>query len=115
MCGPCKVRAGRHYPGSSSTRENQHDIKMCSDLWEKLFLVLQQSLEEESIEDSPGSWSLLSFLVTLLQRDLEIWWKHGRLSQGDNALFPVVYYLLGGGGGLPVTRGAKKTVLALYR
>ena len=52
MCGPCKVRAGRHYPGSSSTRENQHDIKMCSDLWEKLFLVLQQSLEEESIEDS---------------------------------------------------------------
>ena len=54
-------------------------------------------------------------VIEQLQRDLEIWWKHGRLSQGDNALFPVVYYLLGGGGGLPVTRGAKKTVLALYR
>ena len=75
----CCFWTGRHYPGSSSTRENQHDIKMCSDLWEKLFLVLQESLEQESIEDSEirtlnKNWpKFLNSLCSLLRdKDLEL-------------------------------------------
>ena len=75
----CCFWTGRHFPGSSSTRENQHDIKMCSDLWEKLFLVLQESLEQESIEDSEirtlnKNWpKFLNSLCSLLRdKDLEL-------------------------------------------
>ena len=76
---------------------NPHDLHSCGLLWADLFNRLKAGLEEGEMkvrsegeeeedvksdgeeETEKGPWLLLSFLTTLLQRDLENWWKHGRL------------------------------------
>jgi len=78
---------------------NQHDIHSCLLLWKKLFQRLFETMEqvdndEERYQQTEGSWLLLSFLTLLLQRDFEMWWKHGRGKEERN--FPLIFYLLGG-------------------
>ena len=78
---------------------NQHDIHSCLQLWKKLFQRLFETIElvdndEERYQQTEGSWLLLSFLTLLLQRDFEMWWKHGRGKEEKN--FPLLFYLLGG-------------------
>ena len=141
---------------------NPHDLHSCGLLWADLFSRLKDGLEKEEemkvkfeeeemkfklegeevvkseVEDETekGPWLLLSFLTTLLQRDLENWWKHGRLvinlfgfhniffpkfashslcRGGEGCLLPVLYYLLGEGGRGTVLTAARKTVVRLYR
>ena len=96
--------------------ENQHDIHSCLQLWKKLFQRLLATLERcdnesERHEDREGPWLLLSFLTLLLQRDFEMWWKHGR-KKGEKD-FPLLFYLLGGRS--HILSSASTSLLTLFK
>ena len=95
---------------------NMHDIHSCLQLWNKLFQRLFETIEqfdndEERYQETEGSWLLLSFLTLLLQRDFEMWWKHGR-GKG-NKEFPLLFYLMGGRNKILPSAGA--SLLNLFR
>ena len=96
--------------------ENQHDIHSCLQLWKKLFQRLLATLEQcdnesERHEDREGPWLLLSFLTLLLQRDFEMWWKHGRKKEEKD--FPLLFYLLGGRS--HILSSASTSLLTLFK
>ena len=95
---------------------NQHDIHSCLQLWKKLFQRLMETIEqfdndEERYQETEGSWLLLSFLTLLLQRDFEMWWKHGRGKEEKD--FPLLFYLLGGRSHILSSAGA--SLLSLFQ
>ena len=93
---------------------NQHDIHSCLLLWKKLFQRLFETIEqfdndEARYQETEGSWLLLSFLTLLLQRDFEMWWKHGRGKEDKN--FPLLFYLLGGRNHILSSAGSSLLIL----
>ena len=59
-------------------------------------LEANSSAYGDSLEDICGPARLFSFLVTAFQKDLEIWWKHGRKKPtNDRCQLPILHYILG--------------------
>ena len=65
----------------------------------------------EAGESGGGPALLVGFLVSLVQRDMEVWWRERRRKEA--ASHPLLYYLLEGEGRLLTTIPA--TVIGLYR
>ena len=57
--------------------EGEEEVKIEGEEEVKIEVEEEVKIEVED-ETEKGPWLLLSFLTTLLQRDLENWWKHGR-------------------------------------
>ena len=63
-----------------------------------------------------GAGLLLSFVVKVLQRDFEIWWKHFRLTDhkdGRELSYPLLHYILGGSRNIFIN--VTKSILSLYK
>jgi len=73
--------------------------------------------EDEEEESVTGPGLIFEFLVKVLQRDFEIWWKHFRNTDSKEDIgyltHPMLFYVLGGSKNL--LNHASKSVLGLFK
>jgi len=80
------------------------------EFWKELLEEIAKSCATaDSPEDRGGPARLFYFLVSAFQKDLEIWFKHGRgkPSHGRNKL-PILHYVLGSFQGQNIHVGDRK-------
>ena len=110
-------RTGSNLQWDSFSVESRQDIAQC---WRFFCLVIQQyqaQCKDGSCNDcQSGPELLLQLLVKLLRKDLELWWKHFRRSDGKDGRvlsFPLLYYMLDGSTSL--VHNMNTSVVRLYR
>lgn len=92
---------------------NNHDILACFRFLRDAVALFQARTENDD-STLEGSKMFFEFLVKLLQKDFELWWKHWRKSDSSRAVnYPLIYYLLGGSRSCFV-KNLSKTLLKLY-
>merc|ERR1719153_136675 len=92
--------------------ENSHDIIGCYKFFKDAVSLLRTSIDKE--ENLQGPTMFFEFLVKLLQKDFEQWWKHWRKTDSSRSVsYPLVFYVLGGSRSTLV-KNITKTVLKLY-
>jgi len=93
---------------------NSHDIQACWSFFREAVSLFQR---EENVEKLEGPRIFFEFLVKMLHKDFELWWKHWRksdLSSTRTISYPLLYYILGGSRS-SILKNLSKTVLKLYK
>jgi len=92
--------------------ENSHDISDCYRFFKNAVnLFLMNSGEAESLQ---GPQMFFEFLVKLMQKDFEQWWKHWRKTDTTKSVsYPLMFYMLGGSRSTFV-KNISKTVIKMY-
>jgi len=96
---------------------NSHDIQSCFRFFGEAVAHFQAvARAEENDAAMEGPQIFFEFLVKLLQKDFELWWKHWRkseLSSNRVVSYPLLYFMLGGSRS-SVVKNLSRTVLQLY-
>jgi len=106
---------------------NAQELVLCAEFWREIVdRVIHHSeiskclhsgelQENDDITLSTGPFLLLQFLVKLLRKDFEIWWKKKYIDVSEKGRdLPLLFYLLGGSV-RDLLKMIKATVLKLYK
>ena len=106
---------------------NAQELVLCAEFWREIVdRVIHHSeiskclhsgelQENDDITLSTGPYLLLQFLVKLLRKDFELWWKKKYVDVSENGRdLPLLFYLLGGSS-RDLLKMIKATVLKLYK
>ena len=105
---------------------NPQELILCTEFWKDICdQVIQNStfscyLWEDNTDDIRpylGPYLLLNFLVRMMEKDMEIWWKNvedSNLTSDAKFNYPVLFYILGGTM-KDLLKNFSKTVLCLYK
>ena len=109
---------------------NSQDLFFCWSFWREIidkaesFARSTKDIDHETKDDeytdagySIGPNLLISFLVKMLHKDFEIWWKNWRKTEivsEQPMTYPLIYYILGGSR-KDLVKNVSKTVLRIYK
>ena len=109
---------------------NSQELFFCWSFWKEIFdkaesfasstKDIDHEIKDDEYSDagySIGPNLLITFLVKMLQKDFEIWWKKWRkkdIVSEQPMTYPLIYYILGGSR-KDLLKNISKTVLKLYK
>ena len=105
---------------------NPQEFMLCWEFWKEIcgrvvqfspFSCSEWTEDTENVTDHLGPYQTFTFLVRLMEKDLEIWWKDvgsSNLTSDVKFNYPLVFYILGGTM-KDLLKNFSKTVLSLYK